>query len=153
VHVADAQKLVPEAINVLEQIEVKLPLDNDSSTDVILLKPIRSVQAEVALLNETTSPQPPSDAGSDSSNDGTTGQVSESESGASSTSQRRRPKAAVPPSVQIETLGGVDISTLHFGKRSKKRRTREAKQSKRVSFSPSPRQRRPSAYGIQPSLD
>ncbi|RHY81730.1 hypothetical protein DYB37_002679 [Aphanomyces astaci] len=153
VHVAGAQKLVPEAINVLEQIEVKLPLDNDSSTDVILLKPIRSVQAEVALLNETTSPQPPSDAGSDSSNDGTTGQVSESESGASSTSQRRRPKAAVPPSVQIETLGGVDISTLHFGKRSKKRRTREAKQSKRVSFSPSPRQRRPSAYGIQPSLD
>ncbi|ETV89605.1 hypothetical protein H257_00816 [Aphanomyces astaci] len=153
VHVAGAQKLVPEDINVLEQIEVKLPLDNHSSTDVILLKPIRSVQAEVALLNETTSPQPPSDAGSDSSNDGTTGQVSESESGASSTSQRRRPKAAVPPSVKIETLGGVDISTLHFGKRSKKRRTREAKQSKRVSFSPSPRQRRPSAYGIQPSLD
>ncbi|ETW08436.1 hypothetical protein H310_01018 [Aphanomyces invadans] len=98
-----------------------------------------------------------SDAGSEASEDGAApvhSNMDETGSVASSTGKpRRRPKSSngpLPPSGQVETLGGVDIATLQFGKRSKKRRTREEKLRRVMSTSPA---RRPSASSFQASLD
>ncbi|KAF0690419.1 Aste57867_18151 [Aphanomyces stellatus] len=65
--------------------------------------------------------------------------------------QRRAKKGDhhLHPTPLVETLGGVALSQLHFGKRSKKKRTKEEKMM-RESMSPS--RRRPS-IGHQSTLD